>query len=53
MFNICFLLSFILGLYTSYIIFKNNNHALDSNIIKNIIYNNNNIKYKLIPYKIN
>jgi hypothetical protein len=48
--NICYLLSFILGLYFSKLIFKNNNHAPDSNIIKNTIYVNNNVKYKLTPY---
>ncbi len=48
-----YFLSFIFGLFISKFIFKNNNHAPDSNIIKNILYNNNNnIKYKLIPYMI-
>lgn len=48
-----YFLSFIFGLFISKIIFKNNNHAPDSNIIRNILYNNkNNIKYKLIPYMI-
>jgi hypothetical protein len=50
--NIIYILSFIFGLYISKLIFKNNNHAPDSNIIKNIIYMNNNIKYKLTPYVI-
>ena len=49
---ISYFLSFILGLYISKLIFKNNCHAPDSNIIKNMIYMDNNIKYKLIPYEI-
>ncbi len=50
--NILYILSFIFGLYISKFMFTNNNHAPDSNIIKDIIYLNNNIKYKLIPYEI-
>ena len=50
--NISYILSFIFGLYISKFMFTNNNHAPDSNIIKNMIYMNNNIKYKLIPYEI-
>ena len=47
---IYYILSFIFGLYISKFMFTNNNHAPDSNIIKNMIYMNNNIKYKLTPY---
>ena len=49
---IYYILSFIFGLYISKFMFTNNNHAPDSNIIRNMIYMNNNIKYKLIPYEI-
>jgi len=47
-----YIISFIFGIYISKLLFKNNNHAPDSNIIKNIIYDNGIFKYKLIPYQI-
>ncbi len=49
LYNLIFI---VLGYIIGYIYFKDNNHAPNSNLIKNTVFCKNEIRYQLKPYKI-